>query len=99
VVSRSGALSVSEIMASGVPAIFVPSPNVTDDHQTKNAQKATLTGGAILVTDELVCDALGDAVIDLMQNETRREQMRQNLLLAAKPDATNVITKDILSHL
>jgi UDP-N-acetylglucosamine--N-acetylmuramyl-(pentapeptide) pyrophosphoryl-undecaprenol N-acetylglucosamine transferase len=99
VVSRSGALSVSEIMASGVPAIFVPSPNVTDDHQTKNAQKATSTGGGILVTDELVCVDLGDAVIDLMQNETRREQMRQNLLLAAKPDATNVITKDILSHL
>lgn len=98
VVSRSGALSVSEIMASGVPAVFIPSPNVTDDHQAKNAQKALSTGGAVLVTDELSSDALGDAVINLMENETLRQQMRQNLLMAAKPDATNVITKDILAH-
>jgi len=99
VISRSGALSVSEIMACGIPAVFVPSPNVTDDHQTKNAEKAIQSGGAIVLKDKTVIDQLGDAVIDLMSQPEQLKAMKESLLTAAKPNATNIIVNDILSHL
>lgn len=99
VVSRSGALSVSEIMACGVPAFFVPSPNVTDDHQTKNAEKAIQTGGAKILVDDTVRDKLGPAVLELMQNPNELKQMKQALINAAKPNATQQIVTDILNHI
>lgn len=99
VVSRSGALSVSEIMACGVPAFFIPSPNVTDDHQTKNAEKAIQTGGAKMLLDETVRDKLGPAVLELMQNPTELAEMKKALLNSAKPNATQQIVSDILIHI
>lgn len=99
VVSRSGALSVSEIMACGVPAFFIPSPNVTDDHQTKNAEKAIQTGGARMLLDKAVTDQLGPAVIELLQNPSELQKMKKALLNAAKPNATQQIVTDILSHI
>ena len=99
VISRSGALSVSEIMACGIPAVFVPSPNVTDDHQTKNAEKALQSGGAIVLKDKTVIEQLGNAVINLMSNTEQLKAMETSLLKAAKPDATNDIVNDILSNL
>lgn len=99
VISRSGALSVSEIMACGIPAVFVPSPNVTDDHQTKNAEKALQSGGAIVLKDKTVIEELGSAVIDLMSHPEQLKAMQESLLKAAKPDATTYIVNDILNHL
>ena len=99
VISRSGALSVSEIMACGIPAVFVPSPNVTDDHQTKNAEKALQSGGAVLLKDKTVIEQLGSAVIDLMSHPEQLKSMHESLLKTAKPEATNHIVNDILSHL
>lgn len=98
VISRSGALSVSEIMVTGVPAIFVPSPNVTDDHQTKNAQKATQTGGAIMLKDNEL-NKIKDKVLDLIHDKKQLHQMREKLIAASKPKATKEITNDLLSLL
>jgi len=98
VISRSGALSVSEIMVTGVPAIFIPSPNVTDDHQTKNALKATKSGGAVLLQDNQL-EKLNDLVMDLIEDDLKRNQMREKLLDASKPNATEEITKDMLALL
>ncbi len=98
VISRSGALSVSEIMVTGVPAIFIPSPNVTDDHQTKNALKATQTGGAVLLEDHQL-ESLDDLVIELIEDHSKRKIMREKLLKASKPNATEEITLDMLSNI
>ena len=99
VVSRSGALSVSEITACGIPAIFIPSPNVTDDHQTKNAQKAIKSGGGIIIKNEEATSDLGQKVIDILDNQVLLEQMQQALIKEAKPNATEEIVNDIINHL
>lgn len=99
VVSRSGALSVSEIMAMGVPAVFVPSPNVTDDHQTKNAQKALETGGAMILKDSELTEKLASTVKDLLNNPTKRDEMRLSLQKASRPEATETIVNDIIANL
>ena len=98
VISRSGALSVSEIMACGIPAVFVPSPNVTDDHQTKNAEKALQSGGAIVLKDKTVIEQLGPAIINLMSHPKQLKSMKESQLNAAKPNATTHIVNDILNH-
>ena len=99
VVSRSGATSVSEIMAVGVPAIFVPSPNVTDDHQTKNAEKATQYGGGILIKDTEIKSKLANQVVDMLKNNDELKNMRTQLLNHAKPKATQEIVNQILKDL
>ena len=99
VVSRSGALSVSEIMAMGIPAIFVPSPNVTDDHQTKNAEKATVNNGAVLIQDKLLDSELVTRINELLESPERQESMKTALLASAKPEATKHIVDDIIKQL
>jgi UDP-N-acetylglucosamine--N-acetylmuramyl-(pentapeptide) pyrophosphoryl-undecaprenol N-acetylglucosamine transferase len=99
VVSRSGATSVSEIMAVGVPAIFVPSPNVTDDHQTKNAEKATQYGGGLLIKDSEIKSKLTKQVVDMLKNNDELSRMRTQLLNHAKPRATQEIVDQILKDL
>lgn len=98
VISRSGALSVSEIMVTGVPAILVPSPNVTDDHQTKNAIKATQSGGAIMLNDNEL-NRVKELVIELIRDEKKLNLMHKKLTAASKPKATEEITNDMLSLL
>jgi UDP-N-acetylglucosamine--N-acetylmuramyl-(pentapeptide) pyrophosphoryl-undecaprenol N-acetylglucosamine transferase len=99
VISRSGALSVSEIMACGIPAIFVPSSNVTDDHQTKNAEKACKTGGAILIPDNQLQTELPIQIASLLSDSQRLKTMSERLKLHAKPGATEAIVTDIIYHL
>ena len=99
VVSRSGALSVSEIMAMGIPAIFVPSPNVTDDHQTKNAEKATVNNGAVLIPDKHLDSELITRVNEILESPERQESMKTALLASAKPEATKHIVDDIIKQL
>lgn len=99
VISRSGATSVSEIMAVGVPAIFVPSPNVTDDHQTKNAEKATQHGGGILIKDSVIKSTLTNQVVDLLGKSDELFRMKTQLLKHAKPRATEEIVNQIIKDL
>ena len=99
VVSRSGALSVSEITACGIPAIFIPSPNVTDDHQTKNAQKAIKNGGGVIIKNDVVADELGHKVIDILENKELLDKMHKSLIAEAKPNATEAIVNDIIQHI
>ncbi|MEX2645600.1 MAG: UDP-N-acetylglucosamine--N-acetylmuramyl-(pentapeptide) pyrophosphoryl-undecaprenol N-acetylglucosamine transferase [Gaiellaceae bacterium] len=93
--SRAGG-SVWELAAAGLPAVLVPSPNVTADHQTKNARYFASTGGAVLVPEselgrvpELVRSLLGDA--------PRREHMAGSMRDTAKPDAARVIAEELIA--
>ncbi len=77
IISRAGASSCNEIAAAGVPAILIPSPNVTDDHQTKNAKVLADRGGAVLLPEkECTAQAMYDEIRDLLADDGRRDQMR-----------------------
>lgn len=95
VISRAGALSVSEIAVADKASVLVPSPNVTEDHQTKNALKLTEKNAALLISDADAAENLVNEALALVQNNTRMEEMRINLKPLAKPDATESITLEI----
>ncbi|MDE5544059.1 MAG: undecaprenyldiphospho-muramoylpentapeptide beta-N-acetylglucosaminyltransferase, partial [Bacteroidales bacterium] len=79
IVSRAGAISISELCVVGKPLILVPSPNVAEDHQTKNAMALSSKNAAVLLPDMRVVEDLGKVVIDLFSNTRRRELLAQNI--------------------
>jgi UDP-N-acetylglucosamine--N-acetylmuramyl-(pentapeptide) pyrophosphoryl-undecaprenol N-acetylglucosamine transferase len=88
VVARAGATSIAEITALGCPAVLVPYPFATDDHQTKNAQACVENGAAVLVTDaELDGERFGDEVVDLLSDPLRRATMAAASRELGRPDA------------
>ncbi|HEX6224891.1 MAG TPA: undecaprenyldiphospho-muramoylpentapeptide beta-N-acetylglucosaminyltransferase [Chryseolinea sp.] len=95
VISRSGALSVSEICIAKKPVILVPSPNVAEDHQTKNAKALSEKEAAILVTDKDANNALVDTALRLIFDATRMARLSENIAKFAKPQATNDIVNEI----
>ncbi|MEJ1238444.1 undecaprenyldiphospho-muramoylpentapeptide beta-N-acetylglucosaminyltransferase [Chryseolinea sp. T2] len=95
VISRAGAIAVSEICIAGKPVILVPSPNVAEDHQTKNAQALVSKDAAVLVKDVDASAKLVDAALSLMQDQARRTALQANILKLAKPDATAAIVNEI----
>lgn len=97
VVSRAGALAISELSLTGHPSILVPSPNVTEDHQTKNAQALEKRGAAICVKDEEAGAALIDKLLALMADPARQASLRTNLLPLGRPNATSAIVNEVLA--
>jgi UDP-N-acetylglucosamine--N-acetylmuramyl-(pentapeptide) pyrophosphoryl-undecaprenol N-acetylglucosamine transferase len=93
VVSRAGALSISEISAVALPSILVPSPNVAEDHQTQNAKSLSDNDAAVLVADQNAEAALGDTIMELFENEEKRKKLSQNISLFAKKDAAQEIAQ------
>jgi UDP-N-acetylglucosamine--N-acetylmuramyl-(pentapeptide) pyrophosphoryl-undecaprenol N-acetylglucosamine transferase len=96
VISRAGALSISEISVTGKPSVLVPSPNVTDDHQTENALKLSEKGAAILIPDSEARDTLANTSIALLNDTARLQKMQEQVLALAKPNATLSIVDAIL---
>ncbi|TYI72546.1 hypothetical protein E1A91_D07G069600v1 [Gossypium mustelinum] len=98
VVSRAGAMTCSEILATGKPSILVPSPNVAEGHQHKNAfLMADVAGSRVITEDELDSTTLGLAICEILGDERFLAEMSQRALNAAKPDASAEIAKHILS--
>ncbi|AYA38849.1 undecaprenyldiphospho-muramoylpentapeptide beta-N-acetylglucosaminyltransferase [Hymenobacter oligotrophus] len=95
VISRAGALSVSELCLTGKPCVLVPSPNVAEDHQTKNAQALSSRSAALLVTDAEVPHKLYNVALDLLRNPARQTELRRNILPLARPDATTAIVDEL----
>ena len=96
VISRAGALSVSELSIAGKPTLFVPSPNVAEDHQTKNARAMVENEAAVLVKDNVAREELIDAAIDLLNDEERQTLLSQKIKALAKPEAANEIVNEIV---
>lgn len=96
VISRAGALSVSELCITGVPAILVPSPNVVADHQTKNAKVLEKVGAAILIKDVDAKEQLVSATLQLLKDEAKSQQLSHQLSTLAKPTATKQIALQVL---
>ena len=97
VVSRAGAISISEIAVVGKPSILVPSPNVTDDHQTKNAQVLSDLTAAMLITDKDAPQTLINTCIELIKDTKKMSEMQEKLKQIAKPQATETIANRIAS--
>ena len=99
IISRAGASSCCEIAAAGLPCILIPSPNVTDNHQEKNARVMEGRGGCVVVLEK---DCSGKVLYEqtkaLLADEGRRAEMRKNLLAAAMPNSAEQIC-DILMEL
>ena len=97
VISRAGALSISEICLTGKPAIFVPSPNVAEDHQTKNAMALVNEKAALLVKDKDAQVNLIPEALKLLYNEDQQRTLSENIKRLAKPHAAENIVREIIS--
>lgn len=97
VISRSGASSVSELCAAGKAVIFVPSPNVAEDHQTCNAMALVRKDAAMIVTDAEAPEKLMAAACKLLQDEERCCRMEKNISVLARRDAAARIVSEIYS--
>ena len=96
IISRSGASSVSELCIVGKPTIFIPSPNVAEDHQTKNAKAIADKKGAILLKENELNEKFETTFSDIISNENMQIELSQNIKKLAKPNATKEIVEAII---
>lgn len=96
VVSRAGALTLAELCVTGKPAVLVPSPNVAEDHQRKNAKALVKQNAAKMILDNDLDDKLYEVVNNLINNEDQLELMKAELIKLAKPDAAKDIATAII---
>lgn len=95
IISRAGASSVSELCIVGKPVIFIPSPNVAEDHQTKNAQAIVNAKGAILLKEIQLENEFSIVFEALLKDEGKQQQLSVNIKKLARPDATKQIVEEI----
>jgi UDP-N-acetylglucosamine--N-acetylmuramyl-(pentapeptide) pyrophosphoryl-undecaprenol N-acetylglucosamine transferase len=95
-VSRAGAGTISELCVAGKATIFVPSPNVSEDHQTHNAMALVGKNAALMVRDAEAEEKLIDTFEGLLADEARLADLETNILKLGKKDASEVIAKEVL---
>ncbi len=96
IVSRAGAIAVSELQIVGKPVILVPSPNVAEDHQSKNALALEERNAAMTVSDREAPARLVEQIVKLVENGGLRERMSRNIKKMAIHDAADRIASDVL---
>lgn len=96
IVSRAGAMSISEISMVAKPAIFVPLPTAAEDHQTKNAQRLVNQQAALMVSNKHAEKELIPAIIELASDKVLQQQLSNNIRQFAMPNATDFIVHEIL---
>ena len=96
VISRAGASSISEFCLIGKPVILVPSPNVAEDHQTKNAMALVNRDAAILVKDAEAAERLLPLAEKTVNDEARLKSLSENILQLALPDSAAIIAKEVI---
>lgn len=97
IVSRAGAIAISELAVVGKPILLVPFPFAAEDHQTKNALTLVNKNAAKMVKDSEMKDKFWETLMEICENETLRKEMSCNLGYFAKPDATKNIVDEILN--
>ena len=95
VISRSGASSVSELCAAHKAVIFVPSPNVAEDHQTHNAMALVNKYAAMMVKDEEAPEKLLKTARGLLEEPQRIALLEKNIAALARTDAATDIVKEV----
>jgi UDP-N-acetylglucosamine--N-acetylmuramyl-(pentapeptide) pyrophosphoryl-undecaprenol N-acetylglucosamine transferase len=96
VISRAGALSISELCLVAKPAVLVPSPNVAEDHQTKNAMALVNADAAQMIKDQAAVQVLVPAALKLLQDEEKKKFFSENIKKLGKPDAATTIAKEVI---
>lgn len=91
IVSRAGAIAISELCIVGKPVILIPSPNVAEDHQTKNALSLVEKEAAIMVKDNEAKEKLALEIVALLNNKEKQAKLSENIKSLAKPYATKEI--------
>ena len=96
VVSRAGASSISEFCLIGKPVVLVPSPNVAEDHQTKNAMALVDRQAAMYVKDADAPGTLLKLAIDTVADDAKLANLAQNIKKLALPDSADVIAQEVI---
>jgi len=96
VISRAGASSISEICLLGKPVILVPSPNVAEDHQTKNAMALVNKKAALYVKDSEALDKLIPLALETVKDDEKLKSLSENVLKLALPDSARIIAQEVL---
>lgn len=96
VISRAGASSISEFCLIGKPVILVPSPNVAEDHQTKNALALSTKDAAIYVKDSEAPSTLLELAVKTVNDEARLKSLSKNILKLALPDSAKIIADEVI---
>ena len=95
IISRAGASSISELCIVGKPAIFIPSPNVAEDHQSKNALSLVNKKAAIMVEEKNIKKDFKNSFTELINNKELQIDLSRNILKQAKLNATKDIVNEI----
>jgi UDP-N-acetylglucosamine--N-acetylmuramyl-(pentapeptide) pyrophosphoryl-undecaprenol N-acetylglucosamine transferase len=95
-VSRAGASTISEIQLMGAASILVPSPNVAEDHQRKNAEALAKRDAAVMILDKDCCNELTGEVLRLLNDAALRRSISENALKMALPGADEKIVDRLL---
>ncbi len=97
IISRAGAIAISELCIVGKPCILIPSPNVAEDHQTKNAMALVTNNAALLVKDSDARSELKNSLFQLIENDDEMNRLSENIRKFAYPDAAEKIANEIIS--
>ena len=98
IISRAGALSIAELCLVGKSSVFIPSPNVAEDHQTKNAQAIVNHEAAMLIKESEIETTFVSRFVKLMQDDAMQKRFADNIKELAKPKATETIV-DVVEEL
>ena len=96
IISRAGAGTISELCLAGKPVILVPSPNVAEDHQTKNAMALAEKDAAIVISDEIAEKRLVDEALKLVSDNHKKKSLSENISKMAERDADTRIAREVL---
>jgi UDP-N-acetylglucosamine--N-acetylmuramyl-(pentapeptide) pyrophosphoryl-undecaprenol N-acetylglucosamine transferase len=96
IISRAGAATISELCLVGKPVILIPSPNVAEDHQTRNALALSDRDAAILVKDNEAVEKLVDGALSLIRDQTKRTLLSGNIVRLAERDADLRIAEEVM---
>lgn len=99
IISRAGAGTISELQVVGKATILVPSPNVAEDHQTKNAMALVRKSAALMVADNEAGEELVQTSLDLLGNKGKRNELSENIKKLALPDSAKMIAEEIFELL
>jgi UDP-N-acetylglucosamine--N-acetylmuramyl-(pentapeptide) pyrophosphoryl-undecaprenol N-acetylglucosamine transferase len=97
--ARAGATTIAEILVLGVPSILVPSPNVAENHQYYNAKSLSDKNAAVLLKDDELNSGLSDNIISIIDSEDKINELKNNALKLAKPDAAKNIAINALKYM
>jgi UDP-N-acetylglucosamine--N-acetylmuramyl-(pentapeptide) pyrophosphoryl-undecaprenol N-acetylglucosamine transferase len=95
IISRAGAISVSELCIVGKPVVFIPSPNVAEDHQTKNAQAISSKNAALLISEKDLEEHFEHEFSELVSNEEKQKTLSANIKALALVNATKDIVDEV----